>query len=328
MGAMKRTVTFWCGLLALPLALWSPTGAGAAEREVAGLITEIHPGRGQIEVRSPDTETWRPATPLLTLKSGDTVSTTDDAWVVVVLSGGRGGVRVDEATSPFTVTARPAGRSQLRRGLMILQASFSFLAATPAEPRLGNLATRGATMAPVILTPRNSRVLADSLAFEWRGSKSSPYTVRIVGPDGVVLERRNLAATAFRYPDDAPPLAAGVRYRFQLLPQWRPPQEAWFELVEPDDARAIRRDLSDLEDALPSGLPPATLATLRAGFLAGTGLLHDARRDLIEALAREPDEPTLHFLLGEVYARQGLPEQAMESFVEARFLMSGAVPSR
>jgi hypothetical protein len=183
-------------------------------------------------------------------------------------------------------------------------------------------------MAPVILTPRNSRVLPDSLAFEWRGSRSSPYTVRIIGPDGVVLERRNLAATGFRYPDDASPLAAGVRYRFQLLPQWRPPQEAWFELVDPGDARAVRRDLSDLEDALPAGLPPATRATLRAAFLAGNGLLHDARRGLIEALAREPDEPTLHFLLGEIYARQGLPELATESFAEARFLMSDAGPSR
>ena len=119
MGATTRTVIlFWCGLVML----WSPGGAGGAEREVAGLITEIHAGSGQIQVRSPDRESGRPATPLLALKSGDTVSTTGDAWVVVVLSGGRGGVRVDEASSPFTVTARPAERSQLHRGLMILQA--------------------------------------------------------------------------------------------------------------------------------------------------------------------------------------------------------------
>jgi hypothetical protein len=325
MDATTRTVAlFWCGLVMLG----SPGGAGGAEREVAGLITEIHVGRGQIEVRSPDSELWRPATPLLALKGGDTVSTTDDAWVVIVLSGGRGGVRVDEATSPFTVTARPVERSQLHRGLMILQASFGFLAATPKEPRLGNLATRGGAMAPLILTPHDSRVLPDSLAFEWRGSKSSRYTVRIVGPDGLVLERRNLAATAFRYPTDAPPLAAGVRYRFQLLPQWRPPQDAWFELVDPERAGAISRDLSDLEGALAPGSPPATRATLRAGFLASNGLLHDARQSLVEALAREPDEPTLHFLLGDVYAREGLPELASESFAEARFLTSGAVPSR
>jgi hypothetical protein len=328
MGATKRSVILWGSLLVLSGVPWAPPGAAGAEREVAGVITEIHPGRGQIEIRSPDREVRRPATPLLTLKSGDTVITTDDAWVVVVLSGGRGGVRVDETTSPFTVTAPPAERSQLRRGLMILQASFSFLAATPKEPRLGNLATRGATMAPVILAPHNGRVLPGSLAFEWRGSRSSRYTVRILGPGGPVLERRNLAATSFGYPADAPALIPGVRYRFELHPPFRPPLEAWFELVEPDRARAIRGELADLEEALPAGLPPATRATLRAGFLAANGLLHDARRCLIAELARQPEEPTLHFLLGEVYARQRLPELASESFAEARFLTSGAPPAR
>ena len=40
-------------------------------------------------------------------------------------------------------------------------------------------------------------------------------------------------------------------------------------------------------------------------------------------LAQRPDEPTLHFLLGDLYARQGLPREAMESFAEVGFLMSG-----
>jgi uncharacterized protein HemY len=44
---------------------------------------------------------------------------------------------------------------------------------------------------------------------------------------------------------------------------------------------------------------------------------------LIEELVREPDEPTLHYLLGDLYARQGLSEEATESFAEARFLMRG-----
>ena len=64
--------------------------------------------------------------------------------------------------------------------------------------------------------------------------------------------------------------------------------------------------------------------TLRAGFLAANGLLHDARLSLMEELARQPEEPTLHFLLGSVYARQGLTDEARESFAEARFLMNAA----
>ncbi|MFI5373214.1 MAG: hypothetical protein ACHQ8D_01095 [Candidatus Rokuibacteriota bacterium] len=329
MGATKRTLTRWVSILALPAILGFPGPARSGEREVAGMVTEIHPGEGQVEVRSAETERWRPAMPLLTLREGDTVNTTQDAWAVIVLTGGRGSVRVDEANAPFSVTAPPGDRSRLHKGLKILEASFNFLSTTPRELPLGTLGTRAGTKPPAILTPRNSLVLPDSLVFEWRGSRSSLVTIRVVGPQGLVLERTNLAAARFQYPRNAPPLLAGVRYRFQLLPAWSPPQEVWFELIDPFGAQAIRQELQDLDEALAAAPPPpATLAALRAGVLAGHGLLHDARLGLAEELVRHPDEPTLHFLLGDLYARQGLPEEAAESFAEARLLMSAAAPGR
>lgn len=329
MGATRRTLSSCWSILVLASMLWFPAVAGSAAREVAGIITEIHPGRGQVEVRSAEGERRRATTPLLALKSGDEVSTTEDAWVIIVLSGGRGSARVDEARSPFIVPAPPAGRSLLHKGVRILEASFSFLVTTtPNDPTFGPLGTRSGVKPPVIVTPHNGSVLPDSLTFEWRGSQSSAYGIRISGPDGLVFERTNLAATRFQYPRSAPPLIAGVRYRFQLLPPWGPPQDVWFELVDPDRAQAIRRELRDLEDAFAPDLSPASLVTLRAGFLAGNGLLHDARQSLMEELARQPDEPTLHFLLGNLYERQGLRSEAMESFAESRFLLSGVANPR
>ena len=328
MGATNRTSTRWTSLLALPALLGFADPVPGAEREVAGMVTEIHPGQGQVEVRSAETERSRPAVPLLTLREGDTVSTTQDAWAVVVLTGGRGSIRVDEANTPLSVTAPSVDRSPLHKGLKILEASFHFLSTTPRELPQGTLGTRAGMKPPAILTPRNGPVLPDSLVFEWRGSRASLVTIRIAGPEGLVLERTNLAGARFQYPRSAPPLRAGVRYRFQLLPAWSPPQEVWFEVVDPTEARSIRRDLQDLEDALAAAPPPSTLAALRAGALAGHGLLHDARLGLAEALVRHPDEPTLHFLLGDLYARQGLPEEAAESFEEARVLMNAAAPAR
>jgi hypothetical protein len=271
------------------------------------MITEIHLGEGRVEVRSAETELWRPAMPLLTLRAGDTVTTTQDAWVVIVLTGGRGSVRVDEANAPFSVTAPLVDRSPLHKGLRILEASFNFLSTTPRDLPLGTLGTRAGMKPPAILTPRNGLVLPDSLVFE----------------------RANLAAVRFEYPKNAPPLVAGVRYRFQLLSASSPPQEVWFELVKPGDAQTIRRELHDLDEALASAPPPpSTLAELRAGLLASHGLLHDARLGLAEEIVRHPDEPTLHFLLGDLYLRQGLSEEATESFAEARLLMSGPVSAR
>jgi hypothetical protein len=329
MSATIRTPSWYWSLLVLPGLLWAPTVAGSAEREVAGMITEIYVGRGQVEVRSADSERWRAATPLLTLKDGDAVSTTEDAWVVVVLTGGRGSARVDAAASPFTVPAPSGGRSRLHKGLRILEASFDFLVTTtPRDLTFGPLGTRSGMKPPVILTPCNGPVLPDSLVFEWRGSQSAAYWIRISGPDGLLFEHRNLIATRFQYPRNAPPLAAGVRYRFQLLPPLSPPQEAWFELVTPDRAQTIRDALHDLEEAFAPALSPATLAILRAGFLARNGLLHDARLSLLEELARQPDEPTLHVLLGSLYARQGLGEEAKDAFAETRFLMNGTTKTR
>jgi hypothetical protein len=322
MSAIARQLTRWCLVLALPALAWSPFVASGGEREVAGMITEIHVGRGRVEVGSAGGERWRPATPLLTLRDGDTVATTADAWVVVVLAGGRSAVRIDEATSPFVVTAAPSGRGRLHKGLKILETSLDFLATTPREV-FGNLGSRGGVRPPVILTPRNGRVLPDSVVFEWRGSRSSRYGVRIVGPDGPVLERADLAATRFEYPSDAPALIPGIRYRFQLLPAWHPPQEVWFEVVDPALARAIQQDLRDLGAALPAEASAATAAVLKTGLLAHHGLLHDARLGVAAALGRHPDEPTLHFLLGEVYTRQGLTQEAAEAFAEARFLLGG-----
>lgn len=330
MGAMKRTRIPSACILTLAALLSLPSPGRSAEREVAGMITEIHLGEGRAEVRPAEAELWRPATPLLTLRAGDTVTTTQDAWVVIVLTGGRGSVRVHEANAPFTVTAPLVEPGPLSKGLRILEASFNFLSATPRELPLGILGTRAGMKPPAILTPRNGLVLPDSLVFEWRGGRSSPVSVRIVGPGGLVLERTNLAAARFEYPRTAPPLLAGVRYRFQVQPASpSPAQEVWFELVNPADAQRIRRELLDLEEALAAAPPPApTLAELRAGLLASRGLLHDARLALAEEIVRHPDEPTLHFLLGDLYLRQGLPEEASESFTEAKILMSGAGSAR
>jgi len=320
MSAIVRRLIHWCLVLAIPALAWSPSVATGGEREVTGMITEIHVGRGQVDVGSAGGDRWRPATPLLTLRDGDTVATTADAWVVVVLSGGRGTVRIDEATSPFVVTAPPPGRGRLHKGLTILETSLDFLSTTPRE-LFGNLGSRGGVRPPVILTPRNGRVLPDSLVFEWRGSRSSRYGVRVVGPDGPVLERVDLAGIRFEYPKDAPPLMPGVRYRFQLLPAWHPPQEVWFEVVDAGLARRIQQDLRELDAALPGEPPAATSVVLRTGLLAHHGLLHDARLGVADALARDPEEPTLHFLLGELYTRQGLTQEAAEAFAEARFLL-------
>jgi hypothetical protein len=63
------------------------------------------------------------------------------------------------------------------------------------------------------------------------------------------------------------------------------------------------------------------VAVARAGYLAGSGLVHDARLVVLAALAHDPDEPVLYTLLGALYARGGLSQQSAEAYAQAQFLL-------
>jgi hypothetical protein len=306
--------------LAAPLAPVRP--ARAQTGETAAVITELKPGRGRVEVKAAAGGDWKPARPLLALRAGDAVRTTDNASAVVLLSGGRGTVRVDGASGPLTVPAAAAAAGQGQKARALVQASLGFLAGTTKESSQAVLATRSATRPPIIVSPRNGRVLPETLAFEWLGSRFTHYTLRVAGPAGPVIERRDVTGARWEYPADAPALAPGVRYTLQVTAPGHPPQEAWFELADPERARAVAGDLAGLEQELGASVSPTSRAVLRAGLLAREGFLHDARRVVIAALVTDPDEPTLHLLLGDVYTRTGLTDLAAESFDEAQFLMS------
>lgn len=304
-------------LLAL-LGLASP--ALAQSPETSAVVTEIKPGRGRVEVKPAAGGDWRPARPLLALRAGDVVRTTENAAAVVLLSGGRGTARVEGANGSYTVPS-PAAAGQGQKAKALVEASLGFLAGTTKESSQAALATRSVARPPVIVSPRNGRLLPDSLAFEWLGSRITRYTVRVAGPSGPVIERREVTGAQWAYPADAPALSPNTRYTLQVTAPGQPPQEAWFELVDRERARTVAADLSGLEQELGSSVSPTSRAVLRAGLLAREGFFHDARRVVLAALAADRDEPTLHQLLGDLYTRIGLSDLAAESFDEAQFLL-------
>jgi len=311
-------------VMLLTICLWMlmPAPANSQGSEAAGMITELKVNRGRVEVKPAGVQEWRKAGPLLTLRAGDTVRATEDATAVILLSGGRGSTKVNAAASPFLVPGPQSGESKVQKAMTLLDASLGFLSTSAKEEPRATLSTRGGPRPPMILSPRNGPVLPDTLTFEWLGSRFHRYTLRLLGPTGVVLEKKNLTGGRFDYPPDAPPLSPGVRYTIQVLSGNHPAQQAWFEVLDPTRAQAIRRDLEALEQGAGPAVSPNTVVTLRVGYLASNGLIHDSRLSLIAALTKDPDEPTLHLLLAKLYEKSGLPAQAAEEYDEARFLMS------
>lgn len=311
------------GAVTLGLVILVSPWPASAQGESVGMITEIKVGKGRVEVKPASGGDWRAAGPFLTLRGGDTVRATENATAVILLSGGRGTMKVDAGRSPVVLAAPSAGAGKLEKARTLVENSVGFLAAGPKEPPKASLSVRAGTKPPVILSPRNGPVLPGPVAFEWLGGKFSRYTVKVVGPSGVVLER-NVMGARFEYPAEAPALGPGTRYTVQVLSGNHPPQESQFEVMDDGRAQAVRQALKELVEALGPGVSPSTLAAVQAGVLAGEGLIHDARLTVLAALAKDADEPALHMLLGNLYMKAGLADQAASSFDEAEFLLTKA----
>jgi hypothetical protein len=59
-----------------------------------------------------------------------------------------------------------------------------------------------------------------------------------------------------------------------------------------------------------AGYPAVTAALLRAAALMREGFRADARRELLQTIAANPEEPTLHVLLADVYSKTRLDNLA------------------
>lgn len=301
--------------------LGAAPAATAQVRDVGAMITEIKAGRGRIEVRGPGAPEWRPAGPLLALKVGDSLRATEDATAVVVLAGRRGTVQVTAASSPFVVTAAPA-ETKLQKAFLLVEGGLGFLSSSPREMPKPVLSTRSTGRPPVILSPRTGPVLPETLQFEWQGYQFARYTIRVSGPSGVVLERPGVTGARVAYPADAPALVAGATYTLELYSGQTRVDATQFEVADAQRADDVRRDLREIEQALGPGVPASSRAVVQAGVLASRGFLHDARNVVLTALVADTDQPSLHTLLGDLYARTGLPREADEAHDQARLLLT------
>lgn len=294
----------------------------AESREVAGMITEIKLGGGRVEVKGPGTDDWRPAGPLMSLLAGDEVRASEGAAAVVLLSGGRGIIRIEAGADPVAIPAPEVRQTKTRKVQAILSASFGYLSGRAHEVSDIVLGTRGIPVEPIVLTPRNSPVLDDAVAFEWVGSPSGKYTLEIEGPSGVVFKLTELPRARIEYPSHAPTLRPGVRYTVRVIAaRSQRVDRAWFEVLSREETQQVRESLASLNEEGTRSIPPNTLVTVRAGYLANRGLLHEARRELMGAIAQSPNEATLRLLLGHVASQIGLGLEARQAFDEARRLM-------
>jgi len=306
------------------VAFFIACGAGAAlAADPVAVITEIHPAGGEVLVKAADDTEWKAPKPLLALRPGDGVRVSGGGRVVIVMTGGRGAQTVTQANSPFTV-ASPGADAGGERSRGVVSVVTAFLAGQQRERTPVSLAIRSARpQPPVIIGPRETAILNGRPTFEWTGPSQVRYRIKLHGPQGLVWQQDDLPIAPFDYPASAPALAPGAKYHWELEGPKAPTQQAQFEVVTSGEDGRIRKALESLTSQRASGYPPSTLVVMRAALLLHEGLVNEARRELVAAIAKQ-DEATLQQLLGRVYERIGLKHLAGDAFERAEALAAGS----
>lgn len=304
-----------CGLF---LILDGTTGLRAQSQEPVAVITELKLNRGDVQIRLPGkSNAERPAV-LQSLVPGTQVLVSKDALAVILFTDGSKTVTASEKNSPLEIKASNAKTEQARNPLA--QAAALLLGKKP-PPTYVSLSTRGGKKAPTLLSPRSTKILTETPNLQWMGMDQQVGTVRVYGPDGLLWTAENIALTQIRYPSTAAVLQPGVEYSWTLEKKGFPPEKASFKRASTEEAGSVRDRLASLQ--LNSGTSSTTSAIIKANLLVSNELFYEARELLVDGLKADPDEPTLHFLLGEVYDKTGLKNLAAEEYGEAEFLRKG-----
>lgn len=305
------------------LLLLASTGAFAAQAgEPVAVLTEIRVGQGEVRVKPAAEANWKAPMPLLSLRPGDQVRATGNATAVLMFTGGQGTLTVSAGNSPYTVQAPAAGAAQGKTPELLANLS-RVLMGKKKELSYVPLAVRSVKQPPLLLSPRDGKLLGPP-TLEWAGSDRARYAVRLFGPQGLVWEQANLPRAPLPYPASAPQLRPGVFYRWELETRDFPAQQGLFTILPPGESGPVRQTLTALDPAALPGYPKNTVILMRAGYLLEQELYTEARNELQAAIAADPDEPSLHLLLGHVYERTGLTGLAAEEFDEAQFLVTRA----
>jgi len=313
----RRACRLLGSAVVLVATVWSTVAVAA---DAVAVFTEIRPGTGEVRVKRAEDADWTAPRALQALRPGDQVRVTGDGRATLAFTGGAA-QSVTAANSPFTVQPL-RGETGTDRAKGLVAGVTQFLLGQPKPPTYQALSVRAGAPPPRILAPRDTRLMPGSFTFEWAGPPRPDYAVHLLGPQGVVWEQADIPRRPLPYPAAAPPLVPGSHYSWTLDTPGQGSQRAEFDVVPEGDATRIRAALADMTSSAPGSEGGSSRAILRAGLFFQEGLYTEARRELMSAIAQDPDEPTLRQLLGYVYDRVGLIDLAAQEFDEADFLTS------
>jgi hypothetical protein len=313
-----RIVTLFCLLTLTLIGVDQPPVPARADNAPVAVLTSC---RGPVTVIRADGKTTT-ATFGLSLNDGDEVKTGADAEAEIMFSAGNW-VAVG-SNSNMRIKGRPAGTASEAGKVVEVKEAESFevvsnflkLRSSEGTGSISGLRSADKAAALVPVAPVQTKVRGTNPTFQWKiDDPSTELRLTVYGESGVQWQSDISDATALTYPTDAPTLAPGVSYSWTLEttdPMVSPPLRttaAFFEIAAPTDVATLDQELGAIEAKKPG---PVTYHLMRASLFFDRGLMADAIGETEAAVAADPDNGSLHAIMGRLYAEAGRTHEAIQ----------------
>ncbi len=254
----------------------------------------------------------------VSLSEGDEVKTGADAEAEIMFASGNW-VQVG-ANSSMKIKGQPSSTKK-EQNFEVVQ-NFLKLKSTEGTSSISGLRSGEKSNDLVAVSPCQTKVRDARPTFTWTAEDPSlELTFVVYNESGVHWQKTTSGVTSVAYPADAPALVPGVSYSWTLEtadPMVSPPLRttaSFFEIIAPTDVTALDKDLATIDAKKPS---PTSYHLMRASLYFDRGLVADAITETKAAVATDPDNASLHAILGRLYAETGQTGEAMQEMEKSR----------
>lgn len=186
---------------------------------------------------------------------------------------------------------------------------------------LGGLRAGAKQAAVVAITPRNSKVLDGRPQFRWFAQEEfEEYRVSVRDASGEIWSADG-ATSGLEYPDDAPALEPGGQYYWTVTGMTMldevDSELAPFDVLDDAERGAVQEGVAEIASVLEETGNESSRDYLLGALYAREGLLGDAVEAFSRIAERHPDATLAHEILGKLYFDMGLKDQSIISLTKA-----------
>ncbi len=262
------------------------------------------------------------------LVQGDQVETGKKASVTMLFSNGN--LISLGANSSITISGNQSGSSSRNIGAG-MAGNFSDLAMRQDNKGemgvLMDLRSDETSQQLIPLSPCNTMIPTNKPGLKWESKKpADEFVVRLYNGEGLVWEKRT-TATYMEFPEDEPGLEFGTSYFWNvegedLINSFRSLNQK-FTILPEEKIREVKQEKERLSETFSDDPDNSSLHSLLGAYYATTGLLEDAIREFELVRDANPEATLPHEILGGLYSDVGKKDLAIAELQRALLIEKG-----